>query len=144
MKQLMSAMILACVATATLAATPGGHGRTNYLLHCSGCHQQDGGGNPENGIPDMKNKVGHFLRDAAGRDFLVQVPGTSQAALNDAQIAELLNWMVYAFSAEQVPADFRPYSTEEVTRLRSRRLDDVPAFRATIVDRLGRLGYRIE
>lgn len=144
MSRLMSAMVLACLAIPASAATPASHARTNYMLHCSGCHQQDGGGNPENGIPDMKNKVGHFLRDADGRDFLVQVPGTSQAALNDAQIADLLNWMVHAFSAEQVPAGFRPYSTEEVTRLRSHRLDDVPAFRAAIVDRLGRLGYRID
>jgi hypothetical protein len=72
------------------------------------------------------------------------VPGTSQAALNDASIAELLNWMVFAFSRDQVPGDFKPYTREEVARLRADRLGDVPGFRAGVVERLKQMGYRVE
>jgi len=88
--------------------------------------------------------VGHFLRLPEGRAFLVQVPGTSNSALSDAQIAVLLNWMLPQFSREEIPPDFVPYTAEEVTRLRNQRLDDVAATRAAIVTRLAAMGYRVE
>lgn len=118
--------------------------RNNFLLHCSGCHQQDGSGSPENGIPSMQGRVSHFLRLAEGRAFLVQVPGTSQSALGDAAIAELLNWMVKQFSRDEIPPDFIPYSAAEVARLRVQRLSDVPAKRAAVVGSLRDMGYRVE
>ena len=90
--------------------------RTNYLLHCSGCHQPNGDGRPDSGIPRMSGQVGHFLRLPEGRAFLVQVPGTSQSSLGDADTAAMLNWMLYAISRNEVPADFVPYTTDEVTR----------------------------
>jgi mono/diheme cytochrome c family protein len=137
-------LLAALLVTGSALAASAGPARINYLLHCSGCHQQDGTGSVENGIPDMKGHVGHFLRTPEGRAFLVQVPGTSQAALNDADIAQLLNWMVVALSRNEVPADFLPYSTEEVARLRANRLDDVPGYRAGVVGRLKQMGYRVE
>lgn len=120
------------------------HNRNNFLLHCSGCHQQDGSGSPENGIPSMQGRVSHFLRLPEGRDFLVQVPGTSQSALGDAAVAELLNWMVNKFSRDEIPPDFIPYSAAEVARLRVQRLSDVPAKRAAVVGSLRDMGYRVE
>lgn len=118
--------------------------QTNYMLHCSGCHMADGTGSVEHGIPNMNGAVGHFLRLAEGRHFLIQVPGTSQSPMGDAATAELLNWMVFALSREEVPADFRPYTTEEVKRLRQMPLDDPAAVRAGIVRRLGELGFKID
>jgi mono/diheme cytochrome c family protein len=135
---------IALLMSGTTLAASAGSARINYLLHCSGCHQQDGTGSIENGIPNMKGRVGHFLRTPEGRAFLVQVPGTSQAALNDADIAQLLNWMVDALSRNEVPANFLPYSSEEVARLRANRLDDVPGYRAGVVGRLKEMGYRVE
>jgi mono/diheme cytochrome c family protein len=118
--------------------------RNNFLLHCSGCHRQDGGGSPENGIPSMQGRVGHFLRLPEGRAFLVQVPGTSQSALGDAAVAELLNWMVNQFSRDEIPSGFIPYTAVEVERLRAQRLSDVPAKRAAVVGSLRDMGYRVE
>ncbi len=135
---------VALLMSGTALAASAGSARINYLLHCSGCHQQDGTGSVENGIPNMKGRVGHFLRTPEGRAFLVQVPGTSQAALNDADIAQLLNWMVDALSRNEVPANFLPYSSEEVARLRANRLDDVPGYRAGVVGRLKEMGYQVE
>jgi hypothetical protein len=118
--------------------------RSNFLLHCSGCHQQDGSGSPENGIPSMKGQVSHFLRLPEGRAFLVQVPGTSQSSLGDAAVADLLNWMVNDFSRDEIPPEFTPYTAAEVARLRALRLSDVPAKRAAVVGSLRDLGYRVE
>lgn len=125
-------------------AVDAGSPRTNYMLHCSGCHGIDGSGDPASGIPTMRNSLGHFLRVAGGREFLVQVPGTSQSALPDDAVAELLNWILKSFSAAQVPLDTRPYTMQEVAGLRSHPLDDVPAFRAAVVGRLKDIGIVIE
>lgn len=127
-----------------LAAQAGERPRTNFLLHCSGCHRQDGGGSPENGIPSMKDRVGHFLRLPEGRAFLVQVPGTSQSSLGDGDTAELLNWMVVALSPNAVPSNRAPYTRDEVARLRASPLNDVAAVRASVVGRLREMGYNIE
>lgn len=136
--------LLLLMALFSFAAMAGERPRINFLLHCSGCHQQDGSGSTENGIPDMRDRVGHFLRLPEGRAFLVQVPGTSQSSLGDGETAELLNWMVGALSLNAVPPDFLPYTRDEVTRLRASPLNDVPAVRATVVRRLQKMGYRIE
>ncbi len=125
-------------------AADAGSPRANYMLHCSGCHGVDGSGNPGAGIPTMVNTLGHFLRVSGGRDFLVQVPGTSQSALPDDAVAELLNWILEQFSPGQVPSGAPPYSTKEVARLRSQPLDDAPAFRTAIVGQLKSIGIGIE
>lgn len=115
--------------------------RKDYRLHCSGCHQADGSGRPENDIPDMRGSLSHFLRSAAGRQFLVQVPGTSQSALSNGEIASLLNWMLGRFSPGEIPAGFQPYSEAEVAAYRAQPLTDVFATRAAIVKEINAIGY---
>jgi len=137
-------LLLMSLLSISIVAMAGDRPRINFLLHCSGCHQQDGSGSVANGIPDMKDRVGHFLRLPEGRAFLVQVPGTSQSSLGDGETAELLNWMVGALSRNAVPPDFLPYTRDEVSRLRASPLNDVPAARASVVGRLQKMGYRIE
>ncbi|WP_454735593.1 c-type cytochrome [Cupriavidus necator] len=105
-------------------------GQASYMLHCSGCHLPDGSGKPAAGIPDMRITVPQLLRSPAGRAFLVQVPGTSGSDLTDAQIAELMNWMLPVLTAQR---DAAPYTTQEVSRYRNDRLDDVAAHRAAIL-----------
>jgi hypothetical protein len=56
----------------------------------------------------------------------------------------LLNWMVSTLSGKEVPADFSPYTRDEVTRLRGHPLNDVTAVRTSVVGRLQKMGYRIE
>jgi hypothetical protein len=109
--------------------------RINYMLHCQGCHLPDGSGTPEK-VPALRNTVGRFLHVAGGREYLIQVPGTAQSALTDAEVAAVLNWILENFSKEELPADFAPYSTVEVTRLRRQPLADVSAVRAGLVARM--------
>jgi len=137
-------LLLCLVSLFPMAAMAGDRPRINFLLHCSGCHQQDGSGSAENGVPNMKDRVGHFLRIPEGRAFLVQVPGTSQSSLGDGETAELLNWMVGALSPNAVPSSFLPYTRDEVTRLRANPLNDAPAVRTSVVERLQKMGYRID
>jgi mono/diheme cytochrome c family protein len=137
----LACVAFACIALPASAAEPG---RQYYVLNCAGCHQFDGSGSRAHEIPNMRGAVGHFLRLPEGRAFLVRVPGTANSKLRDAQIATMLNWMVYEFSRAEVPSYFKPYTPEEVTRLRHAPLDDVAARRAAIVAKLAAMGYRIE
>ena len=106
--------------------------QVNYTLHCQGCHLADGSGTPDK-VPALKNEVGRFLHVDGGRENLVQVPGTSQSPMSDAEIADVLNWMLNNFSADQLPAEFIPYTGEEVSKLRPEPLANVSATREKLV-----------
>lgn len=67
----------------------------------------------------MNDFVGYFLHSQAGREFLIRVPGVAHAALSDAEVTELMNWLVRRFSKEQLPAEFIPFTVAEVNELRS-------------------------
>jgi mono/diheme cytochrome c family protein len=105
---------------------------TVYTLNCSGCHGARGQGVPEAGIPDL-NDSGLFARSELGREYLIQVPGLAQSRLDDATAAHLLNWILREFSADRMPADFRPYTAEEVKRFRADKASDAKARRAAIL-----------
>ena len=106
---------------------------TDYMLNCMGCHLDDGRGYVLRGVPTLTGYMGNFLTVPGGREFLVQVPGSAQSDLSDAELATLLNWMLHSFSAQQIPADFVPYGAAEVAHLRHRPLVDVAGTRASLV-----------
>ena len=111
--------------------------RINYMLNCQGCHLPDGGGVGD--IPQMKDFVGNFLKVPGGRAFVVQVPGSANAALDDAALAELLNWMLLEISAAQLPEDFQPYTAAEVGQYRASPLSDVNAVRLPLIQKIALL-----
>ena len=104
------------------------------MLNCQGCHLPDG--DSAGDVPRMKDFVGNFLKVPGGREFLVQVPGSANAALDDARLAELLNWMLAEISAEQLPADFQPYTAAEVGKYRASPLQDVLAVRVRLIRKI--------
>lgn len=137
----MNAVAVALGATLFLApvtAAPGAQSdthrspETNYMLHCQGCHRPDGSGVP-GAVPDLRGHVSVFLGSAAGRAFLVRVPGAANAPISDADLAALLDWTVRRFDPGHVPADFAPYTASEVARLRDRKLSKVKDERAAIL-----------
>lgn len=109
----------------------------DYMLNCQGCHLPDGDGAGD--VPRMKGFVGNFLKVPGGREFLVQVPGSANAALDDARLAGLLNWMLIEISPDQLPADFLPYSAEEVGEYRTKPLRDVLKTRAELILKIAAL-----
>ena len=110
--------------------------RVNYMLNCQGCHGAEGAGTIDGVVPVMKNFVGRFLSVEGGREFLVRVPGSANAALSDTALAEVLNWMLPQLSPRQVPADFQPYTAAEVGRLRAHPLEDVITARAKLIAKM--------
>ncbi len=107
--------------------------RTDYMLNCQGCHADDGRGSPGH-VPDLRDELGLMLRVAGGREYLVQVPGSRNAAIDDAALAAVLNWMLPTFSAATLPQDFAPYTAAEVHRLRSEPFEDTAATRVRLLD----------
>lgn len=87
-------------------------------------------------VPTLKDRVGYYLSVAGGRDYLVQVPGSRQSPLTDAQLADVLNYIIGEFGGDSVPADAEPYSTEEVARLRGAAPDDIDAVRVDLEARI--------
>ena len=113
--------------------------RVNYMLNCQGCHGPSGQGTEDGTVPTMTNFVGHFFKVAGGREFLVRVPGSANAALTDNRLAEVLNWMVQKISREELPDDFTPYTAREVGEYRQFPLQDVIHTREKLIEAIDSL-----
>jgi mono/diheme cytochrome c family protein len=127
----LPALVSLLALTPARAADP----HTEYMLDCMGCHQANGAGVPGR-VPDMRGVLGPLAATAAGRRYLIEVPGVAQAPLSNAALADLLNWMVQdlgdaagskhfiAFTPAEV-ASFRKTPLAEVTATRQRLLAEV-------------------
>jgi hypothetical protein len=101
----------------------------DYLLHCGGCHREDGAGAPP-AVPDLRESVRTFARTPDGRAYMVRVPGASQAPIDDAGLAGVLNWMLVNIAGDR---GARPFTPGEVSRYRSEPLlDPLTARRAVL------------
>ncbi|MGO1462929.1 MAG: cytochrome C [Marinobacter sp.] len=117
----------------------------NYQLQCLGCHLTNGEGAPRSDIPMMKNFVGNFLKVEGGREFLIQVPGASQSALSNSQLAELLNWMLKdgGIAGGSAPKGFEPYTEQEVETHRGIMIKDLPGYRLNLIKQIKALNIDI-
>lgn len=109
----------------------------DYLLHCQGCHLEDGSGAPEAGIPRFSGRIGYYLDVAEGRAYLAQVPGAANSPLSDGALAELLNWLLLRFGDGSVREGFTPYSADEVAGYRRVRPADIDALRRRLEAAIG-------
>ena len=119
------ALLFALVTHSVFAASP----RINYLLYCSGCHRPLGEGNPPN-VPTLHNELGLMMSVQEMRGYLARVPGSAHAPITDAELADVLNWMLEQFNAETLPEDFKKLTVEEVTKAREQSLADPNQYRA--------------
>ncbi|MGE4438625.1 c-type cytochrome [Achromobacter sp.] len=117
--------------------------RADYVLQCAGCHRVDGRGSTPHGIPDFRNSVGAFTQLPAGREYLIRVPGAAFSQLDDAELANVLNWLLRTFSPAQLPAGFQPYTGSEVAAARPRRYDDVVPVRHGLARELAARGFAL-
>ena len=102
----------------------------NYTLQCMGCHTPDGAG-VAGRVPSIRTTLLPFARMAEGRKFLVQVPGSAQSTLSNAELASLLNWMIENLSAEH--GEFQRFTETEVATYRPHALVQVRATRARLL-----------
>ena len=103
----------------------------NYRMHCEGCHQADGSGQP-GFVPAFRGSVARFLATNEGRTYLARVPGTAQSLLSDGERAEVLNWIISTFDPEHVPANFIPYTASELAPWRYDALSEPGATRGRL------------
>lgn len=132
MKPFCVALLLSFLCWNAMADPSVDRAEFNYMVHCRGCHGPNGEGSDDR-VPNLHGEMGKFLYVAGGREFLVQVPGSANAAIDDQELAALLNWMLGRFSPEELPVGFQPYSAPEVGSLRQEPLMEVDQLRATLV-----------
>jgi cytochrome c553 len=93
----------------------------NWTLNCQGCHRFDGSGSDAT-APGIAGTVSKFLLVPGGREYLIRVPGVATSPLSDQDLAEVMNWMLWRFDKEHLPASFLPYTAAEIAPLRARPL----------------------
>ena len=128
-------VVLAALAAWAPAARADLSARANYMIHCQGCHLADGSGH-EPDVPTLA-QLGRFVALDAGRRYLTQIPGASQAPISDRELAAVLNWVLATFSAAALPPNFPGYTESEVARTRHDRPVDILAVRRALLDALG-------
>jgi len=109
----------------------------HWTLNCQGCHRQDGSGSPGT-APGLAGTVARFLSVPGGREYLGRVPGVATSPLSDADLAEVMNWMLWRFDREHIPVNFQPFTAAEVGALRQRPLRlEASQLRADLLQQAG-------
>ncbi|MBR8333593.1 cytochrome c [Burkholderia ambifaria] len=106
--------------------------RQHWVLNCMGCHTATGGGIPGK-VPPLANSLGYFTHLPAGREYVMRVPGASNSALSDQDLADVLNWVLTTMNRDALPRDFKPYTAAEVAAHRRPAFSDVATVRAGLV-----------
>lgn len=121
LKRLANRLLLGLLlCSGSAAADADADGQADYLLHCGGCHLENGAGDPPN-VPSLRVNLDQFAAFNEGRAYLTQVPGAAQVPISDARLAVVLNWILTTYYPDQT---FTPYSASEVARHRSTTLLD--------------------
>jgi mono/diheme cytochrome c family protein len=134
MKPRAIAVLIATLAISS-AALAGGSPAELYTLNCWGCHKPRAEGIPGT-VPRLADSMADFLRVPGGREYLVEVPGVAASALSNAEIAEVLNWLLVTFNKAEMPAEFKPYTAAEIAKYRPHQLIRITETRDDLVKRL--------
>jgi len=118
-------IVLLSLSANVLAASP----RINYLLYCTGCHAADGAGKPPN-VPSLRDELGRMISVPKMRSYLIRIPGASQAPISDADLTDVINWLLHEFNSDTLPANFEEYTVDEVSSARRNILADPLRYRA--------------
>jgi cytochrome c553 len=123
-KLLFIAGIFLLTSSEVFAASP----RTNYLLFCSGCHRPSGEGKHPN-VPTLVAELGRMMSVPEMRQYLVRIPGASSAPVSDAELTEVINWLLQEFNSDTLPRNFEKLSVDEVSEARKKILADPLKYR---------------
>jgi hypothetical protein len=65
---------------------------------------------------------------------LGRVPGVATSQLSNADLANIMNWILWRFDKEDIPADFQPFTARELGELRTKPLRlDITRVRASLL-----------
>ena len=108
--------------------------RATYLGRCGGCHGVDGH-SADGLVPDLKNTAGYFLCDDATRGYAARLPNVAFSQISDADMAAMLNYVMFDLGGKSAPATARPYTAAEVSRTRRQPLTitGLKAYRRAVV-----------
>ncbi len=125
----VTGLTAALAPTATNAATPNvmtmSVAQSDYIENCGGCHGFDGDSEPAD-IPVLKGRVGYFMCTKEGRDYLIRLPNVAHSRIFDPQeLADLMNFVVFALGAESVPKGARPFTAGEVASRRKNAMTTI-------------------
>jgi hypothetical protein len=124
----LAALLAAITATPAKAYEPA----VNFQLNCMGCHLADGSGEAGR-VPSLRRSLVLLSSRAAGRDYIIRVPGVAQSPLSDEETAALLNWMARNLSDVKLRPDFVDYSAAEIGRSRAHPLTRISETRARLL-----------
>jgi mono/diheme cytochrome c family protein len=128
----VAAILFCCAIAAAVQASP----RSDYMIHCMGCHTMNGQGMPPE-VPAFDSLLGRIVSTPEGRAYLAQVPGASQSPLDDEKLAGVLTWVLREFAGDSLPVDFQDISTQEVSQVRSVTLANPAMVRERLLLKLG-------
>ncbi|CAG9197193.1 Cytochrome c in methylamine utilization cluster [Paraburkholderia sabiae] len=147
----VSMLLLACAATSVTPSPANAQSaqstadaslaQQHWVLNCMGCHTATGGGIPGK-VPPLANSLGYFEHLPAGREYVVRVPGASNSALSDQELADVLNWLLTTKNRDALPKDFKPYTASEITQHRRPAFSDVATVRAGLIRDLHERGIK--
>jgi mono/diheme cytochrome c family protein len=137
----LSRLFKPLLATASLlAAVAHASPQQDYVLYCMGCHGVQAEGVPGK-VPPLAHVLGRYMRTAAGRDYVLRVPGAANSVLSDAQLAAVLNWLAQTFDGDELAKSNAPlFTAAEVTGSRHSPLPAVLARRREVVRELASSG----
>ena len=92
--------------------------RGDYLENCAGCHGLDGSTAPAQ-LPELRGRVGWFMCTPQSRAYLLRLPNVAHSRITDnAELADMMNFVVFVLGAGSAPPGTKPFTAEEVTRER--------------------------
>jgi len=99
--------------------------RSDYIEQCGGCHGVEGRSAPAQ-LPELKGRVGYFLCTPQARAYLVRLPNIAHSRITDnAQLADMLNYVVFALGGDSAPSAAKPFTGAEVAHERQFPLTSV-------------------
>jgi hypothetical protein len=115
---------------------PLGAARSMYLERCGGCHGVQGV-SASQVVPTLRRRAARFLCLPEGRAYLIRLPSIANSPLDDEEVAQLMNFVVFEMGAEGPLAASR-YTPSEIAALRSKPLtqNGLWRYRRGLVDRL--------
>lgn len=96
--------------------------RSDFIEHCGGCHGPDGRSAPA-ALPELRGRVGWLMCTPDSRAYLIRLPNIAHSRIKDnAELADMLNYMIFVVGEGSAPVGTKPFTAEEVTRERAHAL----------------------
>jgi len=92
--------------------------QSDFIEQCAGCHGVRGTTVPAH-LPEIKDRVGWFMCTPESRAYLLRLPNVAHSRITDnAQLADLMNYVVFVLGGKSAPAGTKPFTGDEVAHER--------------------------